>query len=225
MPRCGWVTPTILTGDNPRTATDIAASLGTEFRAEMLPEDKLTAIREMAAADGVMLVGDGLNDAPALKQSSVGVAMGSGTDLALETADAAILRDRITDIPVQIRPARATMSKLRQNVALALGLKADPLVTALILIDSERDTAQVLADCVAYFDLRITGLTDAPTDIARAAADFRVTYSRVPRDDGDYTMNHTAGVFLFARDGRFVSIIDFHEDRRFALPKIRRALS
>jgi Cd2+/Zn2+-exporting ATPase len=126
------ITPTILTGDNPRTAAAIAASLGTEFRAEMLPEDKLSTIRTMAADGGVMMVGDGINDAPALKQATVGVAMGSGTDVALETADAAILRDRVTDIPAKIRLARLTMANIRQNVALALGLKAVFLVTSVI---------------------------------------------------------------------------------------------
>jgi Cd2+/Zn2+-exporting ATPase len=130
--RAMGITPTILTGDNPRTAAAIAASLGTEFGAEMLPEDKLAAIREMTAAGGVMMVGDGINDAPALKQSSVGVAMGSGTDVALETADAAILRDRVTDVPATIRLARATMGNIRQNVALALGLKAVFLVTSVL---------------------------------------------------------------------------------------------
>ncbi|MBY0349516.1 heavy metal translocating P-type ATPase [Tabrizicola sp.] len=123
------ITPTILTGDNPRTAAAIAASLGTEFRAEMLPEDKLSAIRDMAAHGGVMMVGDGINDAPALKQANVGVAMGSGTDVALETADAAILRDRVTDIAATIRLARATMANIRQNISLALGLKLVFLVT------------------------------------------------------------------------------------------------
>ena len=127
--RAMGITPTILTGDNPRTAAAIAASLGTEFRAEMLPEDKLGVIRDMAASGGVMMVGDGINDAPALKQASVGVAMGSGTDVALETADAAILRDRVTDIPTIIRLARATMGNIRQNVTIALGLKAVFLVT------------------------------------------------------------------------------------------------
>jgi len=126
------IRPTILTGDNPRTAAAIAGSLGTEFRAEMLPEDKLAAIREMAAAGGVMMVGDGINDAPALRQASVGVAVGSGTDVALETADAAILRDRVSDIPATIRLARASMANIRQNVALALGLKAVFLVTSVL---------------------------------------------------------------------------------------------
>ncbi|WBU64185.1 heavy metal translocating P-type ATPase [Paracoccus aerodenitrificans] len=126
------LSPIILTGDNPRTAAAIAEGLGTGFRAEMLPKDKLVAIREMAASGGVMMVGDGINDAPALKQASVGVAMGSGTDVALETADAAILRDRVTDIPAQIRLARATMVNIRQNVTLALGLKAIFLVTSIL---------------------------------------------------------------------------------------------
>ncbi|MDO5658604.1 MAG: heavy metal translocating P-type ATPase [Paracoccus sp. (in: a-proteobacteria)] len=126
------VTPTILTGDNPRTAAAIAASLGADFRAEMLPEDKLAAIRDMGAQGGVMMVGDGINDAPALKQADVGVAMGSGTDVALETADAAILRDRVSDIAAVIRLSRATMANIRQNVTLALGLKAVFLVTTVL---------------------------------------------------------------------------------------------
>ena len=123
------ITPVILTGDNPRTAAAIASSLGMQFKANMMPEDKLAAIRTMSEQGGVMMIGDGINDAPALKQASVGVAMGSGTDVALETADAAILRDRVTDIPATIRLSRAAMANIRQNVTLALGLKAVFLVT------------------------------------------------------------------------------------------------
>ncbi len=126
------ISSVILTGDNPRTAAAIAGSLGMEFRAEMLPEDKLAAIKEMALRGHVMMIGDGINDAPALKQASVGVAMGSGTDVALETADAAILRDRVTDVPAQIRLARGAMANIRQNVTLALGLKAVFLVTSVL---------------------------------------------------------------------------------------------
>jgi Cd2+/Zn2+-exporting ATPase len=124
------VTSVILTGDNPRTAAAIAGSLGLKFEADMMPEDKLAYIREIGSKGGVMMIGDGINDAPALKQASVGVAMGSGTDVALETADAAILRDRVTDIPATIRLSRAAMANIRQNVTIALGLKAVFLVTS-----------------------------------------------------------------------------------------------
>ncbi len=125
------VRPVMLTGDNPRTAEAIAGALGMEFRAGMLPEDKLTAICWLAR-EGVLMVGDGINDAPALRRATVGVAMGSGTDVALETADAAILRDRVTDVPAMIRLARACMSNIRQNIGIALGLKAVFLVTSVL---------------------------------------------------------------------------------------------
>ncbi|WP_050526711.1 heavy metal translocating P-type ATPase [Pseudorhodobacter aquimaris] len=130
--RAMGITPIILTGDNPRTAAAIAGGLGIAFQAEMMPETKLAAIKAMGQSGHVMMVGDGINDAPALKQASVGVAMGSGTDVALETADAAILRDRVTDVPAQIRLARGAMANIRQNVILALGLKAVFLVTSVL---------------------------------------------------------------------------------------------
>ncbi len=105
-----------------------------------------------------------------------------------------------------------------------LGPDAARLTIALISVDPDRDTPEVLADYLGNFDPRIIGLTGPADQIALAAADFRVTYRRVPRDDGDYTMDHTAGVFLFQPDGSFANIIDFHEDRAFAVPKIRRTL-
>ena len=105
-----------------------------------------------------------------------------------------------------------------------LGPDADRLTVALITVDPERDTPEALADYIANFDQRIIGLTGSPDAIARAATDFRVRFEKVPAGDGDYSMNHTAGVFLFRADGGFANIIDFHEDRRFAIPKIRRIL-
>lgn len=126
------LTAVILTGDNPRTAAAIGKSLGMMVKADMLPEDKLAHIRQLGATHGVMMIGDGINDAPALKQASVGVAMGSGSDVALETADAAILRDRVADIPALIRLSRATMASVHQNVTIALGLKGVFLVTSVL---------------------------------------------------------------------------------------------
>lgn len=106
----------------------------------------------------------------------------------------------------------------------ALGPDADQLQVALISVDPERDTPTVLADYLSNFDPRITGLTGPLAEVEKATAGFRAKFEKLPRD-GDYTMNHTAGVFLFYPDGRFASIIDFHEDRRFALPRIRRILT
>ncbi|WP_273688801.1 SCO family protein [Ketogulonicigenium vulgare] len=106
-----------------------------------------------------------------------------------------------------------------------LGPEADALRVVLITVDPARDTPEVLANYVGLFDPRITGLTGAPDQIAAAAQHFRVRYTRVAREDGDYTMDHTAGVFLFHADGRFGRIIDFHEDRAFAVPKIRQVLT
>ncbi len=119
----------MLTGDNACTGAAIAGSLGMEHKAELMPQDKVTAIKALSTGASVMMVGDGINDAPALAAAGIGVAMGSGTDVALETADAAILKSRVRDVAAMIRLARATMSNIRVNIAIALGLKAVFLVT------------------------------------------------------------------------------------------------
>ncbi len=131
------VTSVMLTGDNARTGAAIAGLIGMEHRAELMPEDKVTEIKAMAASakvsgGGVIMVGDGINDAPALAAASVGVAMGSGTDVALETAAAALLRNRVTDVAAMLRLARAAMANIRQNVTISLGLKAVFLVTTVV---------------------------------------------------------------------------------------------
>ncbi|WP_254050020.1 heavy metal translocating P-type ATPase [Limimaricola cinnabarinus] len=130
--RAMGIAPLMLTGDNPRTAQAIGESLGIAHRAGLMPEDKVAAVRAHPPEARVMMIGDGINDAPALAAAHVGVAMGSGTDVALETADAAILRDRVGDVPGAIRLARAAMGNIRQNIAIALGLKAVFLVTTLL---------------------------------------------------------------------------------------------
>lgn len=105
-----------------------------------------------------------------------------------------------------------------------LGPEAEALDTVFITVDPARDTMEAMAEYVGYFHPTIRGWTGQPEEIARAAEGFRATYERVPVDGGDYTMNHTASVFLFDAEGRFVSTLDYHEPREFALPKIRRAM-
>ncbi|HWL84119.1 MAG TPA: heavy metal translocating P-type ATPase [Roseomonas sp.] len=121
----------MLTGDNARTGAAIAQRLGLEVKAGLLPDDKLREIAALRASGPVVMVGDGINDAPALAAASVGVAMGGGTDVALETADAAVLKDRTTGIAELVNLSRATMANVKTNVALAVGLKGLFLVTTL----------------------------------------------------------------------------------------------
>ncbi|CEE91442.1 Pb/Cd/Zn/Hg transporting ATPase (P-type ATPase family) [Xenorhabdus nematophila str. Anatoliense] len=122
----------MLTGDNPRAAAAIAGKLGIDYRAGLLPEDKVKAVTELNKKHKTMMVGDGINDAPAMKAASIGVAMGSGTDVALETADAALTHNRLTGLPELIALSRTTHYNIRQNITIALGLKAIFLVTSLL---------------------------------------------------------------------------------------------
>ncbi|HDS3777295.1 Zn(II)/Cd(II)/Pb(II) translocating P-type ATPase ZntA [Enterobacter roggenkampii] len=122
----------ILTGDNPRAAAAIAGELGLAFKAGLLPADKVSAVTELNAHAPLAMVGDGINDAPAMKASTIGIAMGSGTDVALETADAALTHNRLTGLAQMIVLARATRANIRQNIGIALGLKGIFLVTTLL---------------------------------------------------------------------------------------------
>lgn len=123
----------MLTGDNERTALAIGKQLGMDVRAELLPADKLRIVGELKAQGlKVAKVGDGINDAPALAAADVGIAMGGGTDVALETADAAILHGRVGDVARMIKLSKRTMRNIHQNITIALGLKAVFLVTTVL---------------------------------------------------------------------------------------------
>ncbi|MEF8900529.1 MAG: heavy metal translocating P-type ATPase [Halovenus sp.] len=118
----------MLTGDNARTARAVAETVGIDpdnVRAEVLPEDKADAI-DAIQADGTraMMVGDGINDAPALTTASVGAAVGSGTDVALESADVTLMRDDPADVLKALNVADATITKVYQNLFWALAYNA-----------------------------------------------------------------------------------------------------
>jgi Zn2+/Cd2+-exporting ATPase len=129
----------MLTGDNPGTAGAVAASFGgpgagvDEYHASLLPDDKVAAVRRLKEEHGsVLFVGDGVNDAPALATADVGVAMGSaGTDVALETADIALMADDLSRLPTTIRIARKAEGIIRVNIAFALVTKAVFVVLAI----------------------------------------------------------------------------------------------
>ncbi|WP_411166274.1 Lead, cadmium, zinc and mercury-transporting ATPase [Aeromonas sp. DSM 116730] len=122
----------MLTGDNPRAAEAIAGELGMDWRASLLPEGKVEEIARLAKTRKVAMIGDGINDAPAMKRASIGIAMGGGTDVALETADAALTHNQLGGLAAMIRLSRAALANIHQNIALALGLKAIFLVTSLL---------------------------------------------------------------------------------------------
>lgn len=122
----------MLTGDNPRAAAAIASELGIDYRASLLPADKVNMVNALGQSSPLAMVGDGINDAPAMKAATMGISMGSGTDVALETADAAITHNRLTELSRMITIARATHTTIRQNITIALGLKLVFLVTTLL---------------------------------------------------------------------------------------------
>jgi len=125
----------MLTGDNNDVARQIASQLGvTDVRAELLPEDKLSAIRDMEKEfESIAMVGDGVNDAPALATATVGIAMGgAGTAVALETADVALMADDLSRLPFAVGLSRASRRIIQQNLAISLGIISLLIVTSVL---------------------------------------------------------------------------------------------
>ena len=127
----------LLSGDRKPAVKHIAEQIGiTDVYAEMLPDQKVAALESIIAGQAgkgsVIYVGDGINDAPVLALADVGIALGAGSDAAIESADIVILGDDLSKIPAAIRLAKRTGMIIRQNVALALGLKALVLILAIV---------------------------------------------------------------------------------------------
>ena len=122
----------MLTGDNAATAARIAAQLGvTSVIADVLPADKAAKVKELAdAGHRVAMVGDGVNDAPALAQADLGIAIGAGTDVAVETADVVLMRSDPLDVAVALRIGRGTVRKMKQNLGWAIGYNSIALPIA-----------------------------------------------------------------------------------------------
>ena len=107
----------MLTGDNKRTAKAIGAQAGVdEVIAGVLPEGKESVIRRLQKSGRVAMVGDGINDAPALTRADIGIAIGAGTDIAIDAADVVLMKSRLSDVPAAIRMSRATLKNIHENL-------------------------------------------------------------------------------------------------------------
>ncbi len=148
--------PILVTGDNERTAQAIARQLGIEtVYAGVLPGGKVDVIRTLQdAGHQVIMVGDGLNDAPALTQADVGIAIGTGTDLAIEAADLAVVQGTLSAVVKSVNLARATFAKIRQNLAWAYGynLIAIPLAAAGLLHPIMAEIAMALSSLTVIWN-------------------------------------------------------------------------
>jgi Cu+-exporting ATPase len=131
--------PVLLTGDNARAAAGVAVAVGiaeADVIAGVLPEGKVDAVSALRAqGHRVAMVGDGVNDAPALAAADLGIALGSGTDIAMEAADLTIVRSRLRSVPQAVRLSRATLRTIRQNLGWAFGynVAAIPLAASGLL--------------------------------------------------------------------------------------------
>ena len=149
----------MLTGDNLATAEAVARETGVdEARAGLLPQDKVAAIEELVHRYGqVAMVGDGVNDAPAMARSTLGIAMGAmGTDAALETADVALMNDSLLGVAWLMRHSRRTVAIIRQNIFFSLGVKA--VFVILTLSGSASLWAAIAADAGASLLVLMNGL-------------------------------------------------------------------
>lgn len=114
----------MLTGDHEKTAEKVAEKVGlTSFFSNLLPDEKVAKIKELSKNGKVAMIGDGINDAPALATADLGIAMGNGTDSAIETADIVLMQDHLGKLPAAIRSAKKVNSVIKLNITLALGLK------------------------------------------------------------------------------------------------------
>ena len=171
----------MLTGDNQRVAEAVAAEVGVdEVRAQLLPEDKLTVVQQLQAEGyTVAMVGDGVNDAPALAAADIGVAMGAaGTGVAIETADIALMKDDLLKLPQAIGLARRTVAVMRQNIAIALitvvallaGVFAGGITMAIGMLVHEASVLLVIVNAMRLLRTTQSSTANTPRRARSAAA-------------------------------------------------------
>jgi Cd2+/Zn2+-exporting ATPase len=166
----------MLTGDNEKTARIIAQKAGIdEVHAGLLPEDKVAVVDALVSKYGrVAMVGDGVNDAPAMGRASLGIAMGAvGSDAAIETADIALMSDDLSRLPWLMRHARRTLTIIRQNIAFALGVKV--LFVGMTFLGAASLWAAIAADMGASLLVIMNGLRLLRAETMHASPPHRVS--------------------------------------------------
>ncbi len=192
------VTPVLLTGDQEATAKAVAAQVGIEtVIAQVLPQEKEEQVRRLSEQGPVAMVGDGINDAPALTRAQVGIAIGAGADVALDAADVVLLKSTLEDVPASIRLSRQVMRNIKQNlfwaffyniigipiaagVLVGLGLTLNPMLAAAAM--------SLSSVCVVTNALRLNGFSPYQEASARPA---KGNESNLPEPKGEPTMNKT----------------------------------
>jgi Cu2+-exporting ATPase len=133
---CMGIRVVMLTGDNDKTAQAIGRQAGiTEIMADLLPDGKAEAIRSLRQKGRVAMVGDGINDAPALTEADIGIAIGAGTDVAIDAADVVLMQNRLSDVAAAVRLSRATLRNIRENLfwAFVYNIIGIPLAAGLFI--------------------------------------------------------------------------------------------
>ena len=195
------VTPVLLTGDQESTARAVAAQVGIEtVIAQVLPQEKEEQVRRLSEQGDVAMVGDGINDAPALTRAQVGIAIGAGADVALDAADVVLLKSALGDVPASIRLSRQVMRNIKQNlfwaffyniigipiaagVLVGIGITLNPMIAAAAM--------SLSSVCVVTNALRLNGFSPYQGSKYQPEKDKESNPPAQPEPKGEPTMNKT----------------------------------
>ena len=195
------VAPVLLTGDQESTARAVAAQVGIEtVIAQVLPQEKEEQVRRLSEQGDVAMVGDGINDAPALTRAQVGIAIGAGADVALDAADVVLLKSALGDVPASIRLSRQVMRNIKQNlfwaffyniigipiaagVLVGIGITLNPMIAAAAM--------SLSSVCVVTNALRLNGFSPYRGAKYQPEKEKESNPPAQPEPKGEPTMNKT----------------------------------
>ena len=196
------VTPVLLTGDQETTAKAVAAQAGIEeVIAQVLPDQKEERVRLLSEAGEVAMVGDGINDAPALTRAQVGIAIGVGADVALEAADVVLLKSSLADVPASIRLSRKVVKNIKENLfwaffynIIGIPIAAGALVGVGITLNPMLAAAAMSLSsfCVVTNALRLNGFS--PYQGSKYLPEPQAEPNQEPEPEGEILMNKTMNI-------------------------------